>query len=287
MGIAPWVTTPTNLVTLLDNSDTNGVTITGDWTSSTYAPGFWGQNYIHDDNTGKGAKSVRFTPNLPYRADYRVYLRWTAGSNRATNAPVDINHADGTDTLLINETINGSQWVCLGTFPFALGQMGSVLVRNTGTTGHVIVDAVAFAADFPLDPAFTGDPWKDTDGDGICNYVEYLNATDPQDPTSFLNVRLDMYTGTARLGFIAQAGRSYTIQYRDSLGASPWQTMTNLAATGVTCEMQLLDTVVSAKPTRFYRLMTPAQPGDAEREGTRFAKPPRFLRNQTQLPIPP
>jgi hypothetical protein len=257
-GISPWLTTSTNFVTVLDNSDTKGVAITGAWTSSTYEAGFWGTNYIHDANTNKGAKSVRFTPNLPWRADYRVYLRWTSGSNRATNAPVDIIHANGTNSVLINETANGSQWVPLGTFPFALGQVGNVVVRNTGTTGFVIVDAVAFAPAFTLDPGFAGDPWGDSDGDGICDYVEYLNGTDPFDLASFLKVKLNVQSGAASLGFIATVGRSYTIQYRDTLWPGPWLKLTNLAATNMTREVALPDSTATAWPSRFYRLITPA-----------------------------
>jgi hypothetical protein len=50
---------------VVDNSDAAGVTITGAWTSSTAIGGFWGANYIHDQNAEKGTKSVRFTPTLP------------------------------------------------------------------------------------------------------------------------------------------------------------------------------------------------------------------------------
>jgi FAD dependent oxidoreductase len=59
---------------VVDNADASGVTVTGAWTTSTATAGFWGANYIHDQNAGKGIKSVRFTPNLPVAGDYEVYL---------------------------------------------------------------------------------------------------------------------------------------------------------------------------------------------------------------------
>ena len=93
---------------------------------------------------------------------------------------LDVLCGIGTNTLLVNQTINGSQWVALGTFPFTLGNANSVLLRNTGTTGHVVADAVAFCAAFTLDPQYAGEPWKDDDSDGICNYVEYLNGNQSQ-----------------------------------------------------------------------------------------------------------
>jgi hypothetical protein len=260
MGLAPWLDMPTNLVTLVDNSDPNGVQIIGSWTTSVSASGYYGANYIHDGNTAKGTKSVRFTPNLPWRGDYNVFLRWTQGSNRATNTPVDIIGLGGTNTVYVNQQNNGGLWMALGTYPFALGNGGGVMVRNGGTSAYVIADAVVFAAAFALDPNFTGDPWQDDDGDGICNYVEYLNGTDPDDPNSFLKVQLSVQNGAATLGFIATAGRSYTIQYRDSSAPGPWLKLIDVAATNLTREVAIPDSAPSARPSRFYRLVTPQVP---------------------------
>lgn len=132
---------PATTVTL-DNASSSGVTITGTWTLATTTPGYYGANYLHDGNTG-GGKSVRFTPNL-VAGNYEVYLRWTANVNRATNVPVDINHAGGTTTASVNQELNNGVWVSLGTFAFAGGTTGSVLVRNTGANGYVVADAVQF-----------------------------------------------------------------------------------------------------------------------------------------------
>ena len=256
MGIAP----PPPFVTIVDNAATNGVAIVGAWTSSTYNTGYYGTNYLHDGNTNKGTKSIRFTPTLPWRADYRVYLRWTEGSNRATNAPVDIVSLAGTNTVYVNQTTNGSTWVLLGKYPFALGSAGSVLVRNGGTSAFVIADAVAFEAAFALDPGFKGNPWVDNDGDGLCNYVEFLNGTDPNDAASFLKVNLDVRSGAAALGLIAQAGRSYTVEYRDTLAPAPWRRLCDLPATNLTREVLIPDAFTNAAPSRFYRLATPRLP---------------------------
>ena len=59
-----------------------------------------------------------------------VFLWWAAKDNRASNVPVDITHAGGTTTVTVNQRINGSQWVWLGTYAFevetASGQSGSL-----------------------------------------------------------------------------------------------------------------------------------------------------------------
>lgn len=133
---------------IVDNSDATGVTITGSWGTSTGAGAafFQGINYLHDGNTGAvGGKSVRFTPNLAQAGSYEVYLRWSAASNRASNVPVDIISAGGTTTLTVNQRGNPSGgFVLLGTYNFNAGTTGSLLIRNTGTDGFVIADAVKF-----------------------------------------------------------------------------------------------------------------------------------------------
>ena len=128
----------------LDNSETTGVTIAGDWSASSSVGGFIGANYCHDGNTGKGSKSVRFTPSLASAGSYQVSLRWTSDPNRATNVPVDIVHTGGTTTTTLNQQTQGGQWVPLGTFDFAVGSLGSVTLRTTATNGYVIADAARF-----------------------------------------------------------------------------------------------------------------------------------------------
>lgn len=125
---------------IMDTSDP-GAAIIGVWSNSPSIAGYWGTNYIHDQNSGKGAKSVRFTPNLPQAGPYHVYLRWTADPNRASNAPVDIVHTAGTNTFLVNQMENHATWVQLLTTNFTAGTNGSLLLRNANTTGYVIADA--------------------------------------------------------------------------------------------------------------------------------------------------
>jgi hypothetical protein len=127
---------------IVDNSSASFV---GSWSISTFAPGFIGANYVHDQNVGKGSKSATFTPTLPGSGTYEVYLQWPTNpnSNLATNVPVDIVHNGGTDTVIVNQNSNGGQWVLLGTYDLAPGA-ASVVIRTTGTNGYVIADAVRF-----------------------------------------------------------------------------------------------------------------------------------------------
>lgn len=257
MGLTQFSASPTNTVSLIDNQDTRHVELTGAWTSSTSVSGYYGADYIHDGNTNKGAKSVCFRPEVPLPGRYKVYLRWTAGSNRANNVPVDINGNDGTHTVTVDQTVDPAGWFLLGSFPFDLGTVGSIVVRTTGTTGYVIADAIALAADFSIDPRFVGRPWEDADADGVCNYVEWLHGTDPQDPKSCLSVRLARAVGARELRFVALAGKSYSIQYRESLSFGSWLKLSDLEASNLTYEAQIADPLPPANTARFYRLVTP------------------------------
>ena len=130
-----------------DTEDASGITIVpgaDGWFTSTSVAGYNGANYIHDNNTNKGTKAVRFTPTLSENGTYNVYMRWTGGAGRATNVPVDIVKADGTTaTVNVDESVNGSQWNLLGTYNLAKVNVAAT-VRTTGTSGYVVADAMRF-----------------------------------------------------------------------------------------------------------------------------------------------
>ena len=127
---------------IVDNLDTN-VTIVGSWGANANKPGFYGTDYHHDENDGKGSKSFTFNAPLPNTGTYEVFMQWSAFSNRATNVPVDIIHDGGTTTVTVDQTANGDQFNSLGTYTFTAGT-GSVEIRTTSTDGFVIADAVKF-----------------------------------------------------------------------------------------------------------------------------------------------
>ena len=134
---------------ILDSADgTPGVVRTGAWvagTSTTYLPSSYDGGYWHDGNTGKGTKSVEFTPSLTAAGAYEVFLWYcysTNPSHIANGVPVDVLHAGVTATVSVDMVGTGGQWVSLGTYAFdALGSE-SVTIRTDGTTSYVAADAV-------------------------------------------------------------------------------------------------------------------------------------------------
>ncbi|MEO0513828.1 MAG: kelch repeat-containing protein [Planctomycetota bacterium] len=129
---------------ILEAGLSDDVTVIGDWAWSQFDPGFFGDNYRHDRNNGKGSKTVEFTPTLPGAGTFEVSVWYSATNSRAINVPYTITHDGGTTQLTINQRINGGQWVSLGTFDMTPGQGHGVLLSNAGTNGTVVADAIRF-----------------------------------------------------------------------------------------------------------------------------------------------
>jgi hypothetical protein len=101
-----------------------GWVIVDNWYADFY--GYWlsgTSGEIYDKNikyhsSGTGSDTAVFSPALSQTGNYNVYAYWTEGSNRATNAPYTINYSGGSDTVRVNQKINGAQFFYLGTYSF-------------------------------------------------------------------------------------------------------------------------------------------------------------------------
>ena len=124
--------------------DTQAI-LTGPWKGSAALGPYVGEGYVHDDNADKGKLRARF-PAKVKPGKYEVRLYFPPGSNRATNTLVIIVHDAGTTEKRVDQR---SRWddnrgVSLGIYSFTDGK-GYVEIRNDGSDGHVIADAVLFA----------------------------------------------------------------------------------------------------------------------------------------------
>ena len=169
-ALGPEVEPTVTPETIIDNTDASAVTITGAWTASSSVTGYHGPNYLHDSNAGQGTKEVffRLAPASPGLC--RVYLRWTADSNRASNVPVTIRHAKGVTNYTINQRTMGGRWNVLGIHSFSGGAGEGLTIKTTGANGYVVVDAVGY---LPVDPAL------DSDRDGLSDLQELDLGLDP------------------------------------------------------------------------------------------------------------
>jgi hypothetical protein len=139
--------TTSPVVYVKDDNDSTGITVVGAWTlvtpSGSSSSLRYGATYLHDADT-PGGKSVTFAPTIAAAGNYEVYSWWPGGSNRATNVPVDINYSGGTSTVSVNQRPDDGIWHPIGTYNFNAGTAGNLKVRNDGTNGFVMADAVLF-----------------------------------------------------------------------------------------------------------------------------------------------
>ncbi|HKQ36748.1 MAG TPA: lamin tail domain-containing protein [Verrucomicrobiae bacterium] len=99
------------------------------------------------------------------------------------------------------------------------------------------------------------DPDADPDGDTMSNLAEYIAGTNPNDGQSYLKVdKLTLGAGAA-VRFNAVSNKTYTVEYTDGLGTSPWTRLADTYATSNSGPVTVTDPNFTAK--RFYRLATP------------------------------
>jgi len=119
--------------------------MTGLWENSATTSGYIGSGYIHDGDSEKGAKSVRFTVPIQKAGEYDVRVSYTALGNRASDVPVSVAGGSMEITTTIDQRKqpplpNG--FISVGRCKFDAGAKALVTISNKGTRGHVIVDAV-------------------------------------------------------------------------------------------------------------------------------------------------
>ncbi len=141
LGSTPIAVLRTDEV-MVDNTTTKQVTIGGTWTAASADAGFQGTNYHQHAQATTSTDSFTWLPVIGTDATtYRVYARWTANANRATNATYTVVHAGGSSAITVNQQQGGGEWNLLGTFNLA--PKSNHLIRLSGQgNGIVAADAV-------------------------------------------------------------------------------------------------------------------------------------------------
>ena len=113
------------------------------WWTSTNQPDRYAANYKVRSTSGT-SDPAKWTAALETR-NYEVFVWYSQGTDRATEAPYFVYHAGGSTKKIVNQRTNGGRWVSLGTYAFAGGTAERVALSCwTGTGSVVIADAVKF-----------------------------------------------------------------------------------------------------------------------------------------------
>ena len=123
---------------------------------------------------------------------------------------------------------------------------------ETDKDGDGLPDAWEMAAG--LNPNDGGDASVDSDEDGLSNLQEFFAGTNPRDPKSFLRLEVFPARSSVLLRFTAVPGKSYILQYNDSIASGDWIALKMVQPGNATQSLEISDTPPPGTRARFYRL---------------------------------
>lgn len=95
----------------------------------------------------EGTAKAVWTPDIPQRGQYAVYVSWKSLPNSSTSAHYSVKHLGGTSHFLVNQKIGGGTWIYLGTFEFSNASDCSITLDNGTRKGTRFVPGSLVTAD--------------------------------------------------------------------------------------------------------------------------------------------
>lgn len=157
-------------------------------------------------------------------------------------------------------------------FQDAVGSVQGSFAGETGSLILTVLDVIAdnfgaYAGDglgdnwqvqyFGQPPSALAGPLMDPDGDGQNNAFEYIAGLIPTDATSRFQLRMERVPGQpGRKAIIFSPvldGRTYTVEYKATLAAPAWTTLTNIATSDNEDERTVID-LGAGGASRFYEV---------------------------------
>jgi RHS repeat-associated protein len=178
--------------------DTDQATLVGSWKSSTATPGYIGPNYRY---AAKGDGTTSATWPVAANGPNELWVIYTSGSNRASNATYTAHHADGQTNVTVDQSQNGGTWALLGNFN--LDANSRVVLTNLANS-YVIADASRIGDD-SNNPEYASVTWPITvpqtgrykvygtwnSGSSRASNAKYTINAGPNQQTSIQNQRLN------------------------------------------------------------------------------------------------
>ena len=126
---------------IIDDGDVDFL-FSGEW-YKTAGSGGYNNDYLWSSEDTSVSAWAEWRPYVPSTGNYKVYVRYRAGSNRCSSVPFAVYYAGGKQTTNLNQQINNDLWLLIGTFAFTQGYGNYFRMDNLATGGAVVCyDAV-------------------------------------------------------------------------------------------------------------------------------------------------
>ena len=99
------------------------------------------------DRRNDKAAEACWTPDIPKRDSYAVYISYKSLPNSTNCAHYTVKHLGGTSEFLVNQKMGGGTWIYLGTFEFDKGSKGCVVLDNEIPEGQEVARNAVITAD--------------------------------------------------------------------------------------------------------------------------------------------
>ena len=128
--------------------------------ASSNVSGYWGTGYHWASASATETATAGWNFTITEEGRYPVYVRWTAGNDRSTDALYRVQHAGGTTEVRVDqnqhqytnpydnvtETVDqGARWVYLGEFEFTPSSGATIELSNQTANGSAIRSRIRLA----------------------------------------------------------------------------------------------------------------------------------------------
>ena len=138
---------------IVDNTD-SGFSMTGNWGTSTYRKGCYGNNYYSFSNQNGDSATATWQTPIARAGWWDIYV-WTptVGDDNtiADNAIYAMTSALGTTTVRHSQRNSGGAWAYLCSVPYQHGDTASVTLEFEENKGAVMADAMRFVYGAPYE----------------------------------------------------------------------------------------------------------------------------------------
>jgi hypothetical protein len=117
----------------------------GAWSHSANFKPHVGAGYVHDNRRGDGQSAAVFRLQVQQTALYDVRMAYSAHETRANKVPLLIQNGTDTVEIFVDQTLpipSGEAFRSIGRVLLQKGLETTITLRNAGTDGFVILDAL-------------------------------------------------------------------------------------------------------------------------------------------------